>query len=150
MEEQREALIKNWNSTVLDEDTVFLMGDIAFESRKLQREFLSQLRGHKHLILGNHDNLSLGFYRQYFESIHRVLLLDSSDLSTIFVLTHIPLPHHKIESLENIFGKRVVNVHAHTHATADPDLIGDSLSFPDSYILTSAEATEYKPKMISL
>ena len=70
VEEQRETLIKNWNSTIQDDDIIFVMGDLAFEPRSKQREFFSQLRGHKHLVIGNHDNLPLNFYRQYFETIN--------------------------------------------------------------------------------
>lgn len=149
IEEQREILIKNWNYIVRDDDIVFHMGDIAFESRSKQREFLSQLRGHKILIKGNHDNLPDSFYLQYFEEVHNWYVLNNTD-EMIAILTHIPLPYKKLLELERIFYKPVINIHAHTHNTKNPDLCGDSLAHPDYYVLTSVEAIHYAPIEISI
>lgn len=147
IEEQRETLIKNWNSTVQDDDIVFVMGDIAFESRSKQREFLSQLRGHKHLIMGNHDKLPLNFYRQYFESVHYQILFDSPTEPTLvtYCLTHIPIRYNDLVELSKMVGHQIVNIHAHTHSQTDPALCGDSLLYPENYLCTSVEAINFAP-----
>lgn len=54
-EEMDEALIKNWNSVVKEDDIVFDLGDFAFAPNWRWKEILSRLNGKHYLILGNHD-----------------------------------------------------------------------------------------------
>ena len=56
VDEMDEALIKNWNSVVGDNDEVYILGDVSFH-RDPEDTFniLRQLNGRKYLILGNHD-----------------------------------------------------------------------------------------------
>lgn len=49
------ALIRAWNERVGPEDTVYVLGDFAFESAAKARAALQQLAGRKVLIRGNHD-----------------------------------------------------------------------------------------------
>lgn len=53
-------LIKNWNSVVEDEDTVYVVGDFTLKApihKNYIENIVSKLKGSKHLILGNHDRL---------------------------------------------------------------------------------------------
>ena len=52
VEEMDEHLIERWNTFVQGGDTVYHLGDFAFAEHT---QYLDRLRGHKHLILGNHD-----------------------------------------------------------------------------------------------
>lgn len=54
-DEMDEAIISNWNRRVTNGDTVFILGDMMFKNSKAPAEYLSRLKGHKMLILGNHD-----------------------------------------------------------------------------------------------
>ena len=57
VEEMDEAIINNWNKTVADEDTVYVLGDWVWTfSIGKCAETLKKLKGKKYLILGNHDN----------------------------------------------------------------------------------------------
>lgn len=56
-EEMDEALIKNWNSVVKEDDIVFDLGDFAFAPNWRWKEILSRLNGKHYLILGNHDRV---------------------------------------------------------------------------------------------
>lgn len=62
-----EYLIKKWNETVKEDDTIYFLGDFAFyntknsEKRgeglnKKPKEILEQLKGRKIFVLGNHDH----------------------------------------------------------------------------------------------
>ena len=51
VKEMDEKIIENWNLTIGDDDTVFLVGDIGDESK------LKRLKGKIILIRGNHDRL---------------------------------------------------------------------------------------------
>ena len=53
--EMDEALIKNWNSVVKENDIVFDLGDFAFAPNWRWKEILSRLNGKHYLIFGNHD-----------------------------------------------------------------------------------------------
>lgn len=56
VEEMDEALIENWNNTVGNNDTVYVLGDFAFKNAQATSNYLRRLKGFKHLIWGNHDS----------------------------------------------------------------------------------------------
>lgn len=69
-----EKIIKNWNNIVTDEDEVYILGDISLSNSVVGVEkFVVQLKGKKHLIVGNHDNGWLKKYKRdgysFLESI---------------------------------------------------------------------------------
>lgn len=53
IQEMNETIIKNIKSAVRDDDIVYLLGDLALGQN--EREWLEQIPGHVHIILGNHD-----------------------------------------------------------------------------------------------
>ncbi len=53
VDEMNEAMIKNWNSVVGHHDTVYHLGDFAFD--KNPGQYFYRLNGKKNLITGNHD-----------------------------------------------------------------------------------------------
>ena len=55
IEEMDACLIDNWNSRITNNDTVYVLGDLMFRNSIPPEEYLSQLKGKKHLIRGNHD-----------------------------------------------------------------------------------------------
>ena len=52
---QTEMLINNWNFTVKDDDLVYFLGDFGFGNDKELEEIGRRLKGHKTIIIGNHD-----------------------------------------------------------------------------------------------
>ncbi len=52
-QEMDEMLIKNWNDTVTPSDTIYHLGDFAFDNNP--EKYLVRLNGQKFLIKGNHD-----------------------------------------------------------------------------------------------
>jgi calcineurin-like phosphoesterase family protein len=55
------AMIKNWNDVVASHDTVYHVGDVAFGegvTPAYVSDILVQLKGHIHLIEGNHEELA--------------------------------------------------------------------------------------------
>lgn len=49
------ALITKWNSVVTDSDDVYIVGDFCYKSSRKPVDYLKELNGRKHLIVGNHD-----------------------------------------------------------------------------------------------
>ena len=66
-EEMDNAMIKNWNDTVSQNDTVYILGDIAF-SKTDPMEYLKQLNGKKIVVVGNHDYDISKNRKKYIES----------------------------------------------------------------------------------
>lgn len=54
LEAMHTAIIENWNNAVSENDDVYILGDFAWKN-SVGAKVLSQLKGRKYLILGNHD-----------------------------------------------------------------------------------------------
>lgn len=54
-DEMDRVLMELWNGRVQPDDTVYIVGDLCYRSRHGAEWYLRQLKGHKILILGNHD-----------------------------------------------------------------------------------------------
>jgi calcineurin-like phosphoesterase family protein len=70
VEEMHKTLIANWNSSVSDEDEIYILGDFAYKaSGREANAILAQLKGKKYLIKGNHENYlaSSDFRHEAFE-----------------------------------------------------------------------------------
>lgn len=55
VDEMNKAIIENWNKTVSDSDTVYILGDIMLGDNKESIELFNKLKGQKFIVLGNHD-----------------------------------------------------------------------------------------------
>lgn len=102
IEEMNEHIIDRWNKTVSTNDIVFHLGDFCLGKRHLQ--ISSRLKGKKKLVMGNHDNLPILSYIEYFENLYGSLSWRGC------VLTHIPIH-------ESCLGSRwKLNVHGLLHS----------------------------------
>ena len=81
VDEMDRCLIKLWNSRVQKNDDIYIVGDFACDNEKPEQWYLRQLRGNKHLIVGNHDNklLKNNEAMSYFESADSLLHLTDQD-----------------------------------------------------------------------
>lgn len=132
VEEMNDALIRNWNSVVSDDDTVYVIGDIGQHDHPIPTQ-LGLLKGHKHLIRGNHDtgldNQEMLF--QYFETVSDFYELDDGD-------THILLSHYPM-----VYRQRGYMIHGHIHRTK-PDLF-NLLKGLDRVLNASADINDFTP-----
>ena len=103
--EMDETLIANWNSVVSEEDTVYFVGDIGYNGGFVPCGILERLRGHKHLIRGNHDTCyeDAQLLYHYFESVTDFWELDDGG-------THILLSHYPM-----LYNKHGYMIHGHLH-----------------------------------
>ena len=101
VEEMNEALIKNWNSVVKDEDIVFMLGDFAFASRTNIIEISKKLNGKKTIVLGNHDRIGPQFYYDGgFEFVNKYPII----YKEVFILSHSPMFMQEDGIYINIYG----------------------------------------------
>ena len=70
VEEMEETMVDRWNAKVRDDDTVYVLGDLFFRAATVE-PILTRLKGHKHLMLGNHDGSWMDRVKlaDYFESV---------------------------------------------------------------------------------
>lgn len=73
-DEMDRVLIELWNSRVSETDEVYVLGDFAFRNKKPEEWYLQQLKGAKHLIIGNHDGklLKNSSAMGYFQSVEKM------------------------------------------------------------------------------
>lgn len=109
VENMNEEMIENWNSRVDHTDSIYFLGDFSFGTPEQNREILFRLKGHKHLIVGNHDRKGRAEktdWSFHFNSIHDYFRLKVDGYK--FVLCHFPL-----ESWERGY----IHLHGHSHGT---------------------------------
>ncbi len=93
--EQMHLMIKDkWNAKVTNGDTVYILGDVAMRgTREELMGFVAQLKGHKILIKGNHDDVKDLRYRQLYEDIcdYKEITDNISGRNESLVLCHYPI-----------------------------------------------------------
>ena len=100
--ENANNIITNWNNTVNKRDTVWILGDIAFDDAHL--ELCHNLNGQKNLIVGNHDDrFGIDKLRKVFKN-----RIEGTFRYKGHWLSHFPI--HPQE----LFGK--LNIHGHVHS----------------------------------
>ncbi len=100
-----ETIIGMWNARVGENDVVWHLGDFCLgkDQRTAIPEFVSRLKGHKRIVLGNHDRHGVKFYYDAgFEAVY-----DRTVLWNGFYL----LSHSPIEFVKPPF----VNIAGHVH-----------------------------------
>lgn len=55
-ENHDQWLVETWNKQVTNSDLVYILGDVSFGNFDYTKEILSQMKGRKIVIKGNHDN----------------------------------------------------------------------------------------------
>jgi calcineurin-like phosphoesterase family protein len=71
LHKHNEWIINMWNMTVKKEDHIYILGDVSFGTTEETRKILERLKGHKHLIIGNHDKSCRGL-ENYFVSVSQI------------------------------------------------------------------------------
>ena len=80
VEEMDEHFVKTWNKQVRKWDIVYVLGDFVWNTVKTHEyvELMKKLNGEKHLVIGNHDHISvskamkLGFKSACYECILKI------------------------------------------------------------------------------
>ena len=107
--QMNEQFIARWNDTVASDDTVFILGDVAFMNATDATALLSQLKGKKILIKGNHDRKLLEHdgFRACFAEVH-------SDWVGSINGTYIHMYHFPLREWDRMH-RGAVHFHGHVH-----------------------------------
>lgn len=143
LDELEQEIILRWNNKVEDEDTVYVLGDIAEDSYLKAIEIFRTLKGHKHLIIGNHDLKMLDNITKsgVFESIEFMKLINDGDRKVC--LCHYPV----MDWME--FSRGGYHVYGHIHnktAKNDPAYTQMKEYFKDKPCFNAGvDVTNYEP-----
>lgn len=107
--EMESTIINKWNMKIKDEDIVYVLGDIAKDDDISSIEIFNKLKGHKHLIVGNHDHLILEDIKKFniFESVKFIDLI--MDNNRKVCICHYPL----MDWME--FNREGILIYGHIH-----------------------------------
>lgn len=116
VEEMHEHFLTRWNSKITNADKVFILGDLAFRGRNdAMLAFVSQLKGHKVLVRGNHDDTSDYRYQRLFEEItdYKEIKDTVGNIKYKLVLCHFPILFWKDQHRGTIL------LYGHTHNSVE-------------------------------
>lgn len=132
--ETDKLIVDNWNKKVTNGDDVYILGDVAYFGTKLNAyacSMISQLKGKKHLILGNHDGKGIKDTRvaQLFtEIVPYKEILDYVDGTTYrLALSHYP------QMFWNGQHKGWIHLYGHLHTSKENDLYNEYLRKTNEY-----------------
>jgi calcineurin-like phosphoesterase family protein len=113
VEHMNECLIKNWNAVVGEQDHIWFLGDFSFGKDSETQGVLDQLKGIKHLIVGNHDRK--GRSDKTFNRDWNKWFVDRHDYFRLKVDGHkLVLCHFPFASWERGY----IDLHGHWHSEA--------------------------------
>lgn len=119
LEEMHRTIKENWNSIVTNADHVYILGDLAWKENEDAIQFVSTLKGNKHLILGNHDNVKDLRYKQLFnEIVNYKEIKDTVDGKEYhIVMSHFPIAfwNHQHRYRRDGLEQKVWSIHLYGH-----------------------------------
>ncbi len=117
-------------SVVNPQDKVYVLGDVTISRKRSSLDIVSQLNGHKRLVMGNHDVQPVSAYLDAgFEKVMAYRVLDN------ILFSHIPIHPSQFVRFRG-------NVHGHMH---------DASLWPDTrYLNVCVEMTNYLPVSFDL
>lgn len=115
----KEAMITLQNSRVSKNDTVYILGDLAFGGVEDKRKLFMRLNGNKVLVLGNHDKVP-NKLKSYFNHITQIknLTFKKSVYNFLHRDLEIIMCHFPMLTWEHK-EKGSVMVHGHCHGKVD-------------------------------
>lgn len=115
MKEMIEYIKYHWNKKITNVDDVYILGDMCWKENEEAIQFVSTLKGKKHLILGNHDRCKDGRYAQQFVEIvpYKEVKEFINGKQYRLILSHYPIMfwNHQHRLKDNV----PVNIHLYGH-----------------------------------
>lgn len=108
------VLVNNWNERVTEDDHVYVLGDAFWKNEEESLKILKELKGHLHLVRGNHDAVK-GRLRFQWESIEDYM--EVNDNGRFVILSHYPIPFYR----NQYYG--AIMLYGHVHNTREWELV---------------------------
>lgn len=133
LDKMHETIKANWNGRVTGSDHVYILGDMCWKHNESSISLVSQLKGNKHLVLGNHDQPSDQRYRQLFSEIVNYKEVDDviDNKHYYVVLSHFPFAfwnhQHKYTRDGREYRKWAIQLYGHVHNSIEETIFRDFL-----------------------
>lgn len=115
IQEHNEAVVRNWNSEITDDDIVYHLGDVVLGDIDTGIEYLKQLKGQIKIIPGNHDTPSKIARYQELENVEVLPLAYLLKYKKyMFYLSHYPTLCSNYD-VDKPLKARVINLCGHRH-----------------------------------
>lgn len=112
-----EAIIKNWNNVVQDDDTIYVLGDFFMGQVEKIKPIIYRLKGHIILIRGNHDNEKrIAFYQELGIPVKDIDYI--SYKGRFFILCHFPIASQEFIDMVRRDNSEVCLLYGHVHDQA--------------------------------
>ena len=127
------VLMTNWNKTVTNADNVYILGDVVWSKNPDDwNNLLSQLKGKKYLILGNHDEevLKIGKSTSIVPQIehHFELITNYLEIFDPYIQRYIIMCHYPIIAYNKSHTHKYLMFHGHTHNnTMEQQMLYDTI-----------------------
>ena len=109
-----KAIVRNWNEIVSSDAQAYILGDVMLCNNEEGIRLLKQLKGHIHIICGNHDSDAR---RALYADCHNVVeVVDAKKLEYNgyhFYLSHYPTFTANLE--KESLKECTINLYGHTH-----------------------------------
>lgn len=110
-----EAIINNFNEVVSPEDDVYILGDCILNDNEEGMKLMRQLRGHLHILRGNHDtDMRVMMYVLEPNITYHGYAVVIKENGYHFYLSHYPTLTDNFDSDKPLKGK-IINLCGHTH-----------------------------------
>ena len=117
IEDMNEVIIKNWNSVVQDDDTVYVLGDFFMGQVEKIKAIFYRLKGHIILIRGNHDTEKrIALYQELGVPVKDIDYL--SYKGRFFILCHFPIASPEFVEMVRKDNSEVILLYGHIHDQA--------------------------------
>lgn len=108
------AVLTLFNETVNQEDEVYILGDLMLEDNEHGLNFIKQLNGNLHIILGNHDsNTRIELYKQLPNVVEVTYATIIKIGKQHYFLCHYPTFTANYD--DKPYHNHLINLHGHTH-----------------------------------
>ena len=143
IEEHDDEIISRWNAKVNATDIVYILGDLSFRSSYSVSYYLSQMKGKKHLVVGNHDISWMRHtdVQKYFESVDylKTIKLEKKQIT----LCHYPMlewPGSRYADSETSF-----LIHGHIHGEKNNEVFNHIRMYQPHALNAGVDVNGYEP-----
>ncbi len=114
-DDMNRAIIENWNSIINDDDEVYVLGDLMLKDNETGLQCWNELKGIKHVILGNHDsNARIELYKDCPNTDILGYAAPLRYKGYEFLLTHYPTLSANYDDDKDL-KEKVINICGHVH-----------------------------------
>ena len=115
VEDMNIAIVENWNKIVNEEDCVYILGDLMLNDNEKGMKLFNQLKGEKHIILGNHDTPARQELYTGGRNVSEITYATVIKYKGYnFYLSHYPTLTSNLDA-DKPLKKRIINLCGHTH-----------------------------------